>query len=306
MPPMSVPDRDAEMSTAGAGSVRVDIAVPRPGARGHPGFRCGGDGRGGRREHRAPPRWPAARDRTGRGADQAADPAARCWSASTTRSVCWSAAAVTCPTGSRPCAAPSRGVTTCSVMGRRRLFAVLAVFRGGAGLDDVEAVCAGRHRARHAGRWTQCRNCSTRACCAGRRGRRQPRYTMLGDRPRVRRRKAGRPARGRRRSISAHAHRFAALCRAPRAAAGLAGQRLPRPARPRPRQPTRRIWTGCRIASREQALRMAAKLDCVLVDPRSLRRGAATPARPARPVRRREPGARGRSEWSRLAGARSG
>ena len=50
---------------------------------------------------------------------------------------------MTCPTGSRPCAAPSRGVTTCSALGRRRLFAALAVFRGGAGLDDVEAVCAG-------------------------------------------------------------------------------------------------------------------------------------------------------------------
>ena len=95
--------------------------------------------------------------------------------------------------------------------GGRRLFAALAVFRGGAGLDDVEAVCeAAIELGVSVVDAVQELLDQSHAAPVG-----AVAATALHDardRPRVRRRKAGRPARGRG-DPSAHAHRFAALCR---------------------------------------------------------------------------------------------
>ncbi len=85
-------------------------------------------------------RRPPARDRARRRPRQAARPGAAAASGSVSDSTC-SRAAATSTSGMPRCARRSRGATTCSDAEEQRLFARLAVFRGGCSLDDAETVC---------------------------------------------------------------------------------------------------------------------------------------------------------------------
>ena len=139
--------------------------------------------RPGRRRDLRPARRPAAGDRAGRGARQAAHARRRSWRGWTTGWPARRRRRATCRSASRRCAARSRWSHDLLERGRSRVFARLAVFAGGADLDAVEQVVIAD--------WpadvgpapmpsTRSPRCSTRACCARRwSDGGEPRFRML-------------------------------------------------------------------------------------------------------------------------------